>query len=115
MSRMKEVMQQFRDSPPSELAGSGIRQVRDYLEQKILLAEGSTQPFDCPQGDLIILDLELDGNYVAIRPSGTEPKIKVYMFCYTPAEQLANLETAKEQLAERLIQMEADMRAFAGV
>ena len=115
MTRMKEVMQQFRTSPPTQLAGSDIRQVRDYLGQKILLANDSPQPFDCLQGDLIILDLQLDGNYVAIRPSGTEPKIKVYMFTYTPAEQLANLETANDQLAERLTQMEADMRAFAGV
>jgi len=112
---MKDVMQQFRTSPPSELAGSGVRQVRDYLGQTTLLADGTTQPLAGPCGDLIILDLELDGNYVAIRPSGTEPKIKVYMFTYIPAEQLASLERAKAQLDERLAKMEADMRAFAGV
>ncbi len=115
MDRMKQVMAQFRSDPPAELAGSKVRQMRDYLNQTTRLADGTEQPLTGPQGDLIILDLELDGNYVAIRPSGTEPKIKVYMFTYTPAEQLANLDTTKEQLAERLAKMEADMRAFAGV
>jgi hypothetical protein len=37
------------------------------------------------------------------------------MFTYMPAEQLANLEAAKRQLAERLDRMEADLRKFAGV
>ena len=115
MSRMKEVMAQFRATPPSQLAGSTVRRMRDYQSQTTLLADGTKEPLVGPRGDLIILDLSLEGNYVAIRPSGTEPKIKVYMFTYTPAEQLANLDTAKEQLEQRLQQMEADMRAFAGV
>ncbi len=115
MDRMKEVMAQFRSSPPTELAGSRVRQMRDYLNKTIRPADSEEKPLAGPCGDLIILDLDVEGNYVAIRPSGTEPKIKVYMFTYTPAEQLANLDTAKEQLSERLVQMEADMRAFAGV
>ena len=115
MGRMKEVMAQFRTSPPAELAGSKVRQMRDYLGQITRQADGTEAPLDGPCGDLVILDLELEGNYVAIRPSGTEPKIKVYMFTYTPAEQLANLDTAKGELAKRLAAMEADLRAFAGV
>lgn len=115
MDRMKEVMAQFRTSPPKALAGSEVKQARDYLSQTTTLAGGGEQPLEGPKGDLIILDLAMEGNYVAIRPSGTEPKIKVYMFAYTPAEQLANLDSALEELAERLQKMEADMRAFAGV
>ena len=63
----------------------------------------------------MILDLAAEGNYVACRPSGTEPKIKFYMFTYTPPEQLANLDQAKRQLEERLDRMEVDLRKFAGV
>ena len=44
---------------------------------------------------MVILDLAETGNYVAVRPSGTEPKVKFYMFAYTPAEQLADLECHK--------------------
>lgn len=115
MDRMKQVMQQFRTQPPQELVGSAVLQVRDYLEQTVSTAEGTKEPLAGPCGDLIILDLELDGNYVAIRPSGTEPKIKLYMFTYEPPEQLANLDIAKEKLEQRLDKIEAEMRAFAGV
>jgi len=115
MVRMKELMKQIREQPPRELAGCGVRQMRDYLEQTTVLTDGSQQPLAGPQGDMIILDLELEGNYVAIRPSGTEPKIKLYLFAYEPPEQLANLEDAKAGLIERLDRIEADVRAFAGV
>jgi hypothetical protein len=37
------------------------------------------------------------------------------MFAFTPPEQLANLDTAKRQLEERLNRMDADLRRFAGV
>ena len=39
---------------------------------------------------------------MAVRPSGTEPKVKFYMFTYEPAELLADLELTKTQLAARL-------------
>ncbi len=115
MSRMKQLMQQFRDSPPNELAGIRVRQSRDYLSQTVSQADGTSQPLEGPRGDIVILDLAETGNYIAIRPSGTEPKIKLYMFTYEPPEQLANLDLAKEKLAARLDQIEADMRTFAGV
>ncbi len=115
MDRMKEVMQQFRSSPPNSLAGFKVRQMRDYLNQESVLSDESKEQLVGPKGDLVILDLEAGGNYVAIRPSGTEPKIKLYMFTYEPPEQLANLDRAKAMLNERLDRMEADMRDFAGV
>jgi phosphoglucomutase/phosphomannomutase len=115
MLRMMEVMAQFRASPPQTLVGSPVARVRDYFEQLTWTPGGDKSPLAGPKGDLVILDLELDGNYVAIRPSGTEPKIKLYMFTYEPPEQLANLEDAKQMLDERLTRMEAEMRTFAGV
>ena len=71
-------------------------QIRDYERQTVTLdAGGKPQPLAGPQGDMVILDLATEGNYVACRPSGTEPKIKFYMFAYKPPEQLANLDAAK--------------------
>jgi phosphoglucomutase/phosphomannomutase len=130
MERMREVMQQFRDQPPRELAGSGVKQLRDYLLQTVTVCCGRsanratsgagsgdprTTPLVGPKGDLVILDLAAEGNYVAVRPSGTEPKIKLYLFAYQPPEQLADMDAARQLLAERLDRMEADLRAFAGV
>ena len=93
----------------------GPKLLRDYENMETVLPDGSKKPLVGPKGDLVILDLAVEGNYVAIRPSGTEPKIKLYMFTYEAPEQLANLDRAKEMLGERLDSMEADMRRFAGV
>jgi phosphoglucomutase/phosphomannomutase len=116
MLRMKEVMTKFRNDPPREFAGSSVLRVRNYFDSAITIyPDGGKQSLAGPVGDLVILDLAVEGNYVAIRPSGTEPKIKLYMFAYEPPEQLADLEDAKQMLDNRLKAMEADMRAFAGV
>lgn len=132
MTRMKEVMAAFRSGPPASLAGERVVQIRDYERKTLTIcatdsaragATGSAsagrtatpQPLDGPKGDLVILDLAATGNYVACRPSGTEPKIKFYMFTFTPPEQLANLERAKSELEARLDRMESDLRKFAGV
>jgi phosphoglucomutase/phosphomannomutase len=134
MTRMKEVMSEFRAGPPAELGGIRVSQVRDYEKQTVtpvgppsrggseqdaaqLAAPtlGPSAPLAGPKGDLVFFDLATEGNYVACRPSGTEPKIKFYLFTYTPAEQLSNLELAKSELQKRLDRMEADLRKFAGV
>ncbi len=115
MARMKEVMASFRSAPPSEVGGMAVAKVRDYLNNETLDPGGAKSPLEGPTGDLVILDFSADGNYVAIRPSGTEPKIKLYMFAYEPAEQLADLEETKSQLQARLDAVEASLRAFAGV
>jgi phosphoglucomutase/phosphomannomutase len=62
---------------------------------------------------MVMIDLASKGNYVAVRPSGTEPKVKFYMFSYEPAEQIANLEDTKAECGERLKQMERDLSSFA--
>lgn len=117
MERMKEVMAKFRSQPPTALNGFGVERLRDY-ENGVTLdvtGAGGATPLDGPKGDLVILDLTEDGNYVACRPSGTEPKIKFYLFAYTPAERLHDLEEAKSDLESRLDGVEADLRKFAGV
>jgi len=115
MVRMLEVMAAFRAAPPVEIGGDAVAKVRDYERQIITRAGGKPEPLVGPRGDLVLLDLANEGNYVACRPSGTEPKIKFYLFTYMPPEQLANLDDAKRQLEERLLRMEADLRKFARV
>ena len=70
-------------------------------------------PLEGPSADLVIMDLLDDGNYVAARPSGTEPKVKFYMFAYVPAEQLADLEATKQEMSARLDAMQVDLERFA--
>jgi phosphoglucomutase/phosphomannomutase len=115
MERMKEVMATFRSGPPAELGGDRIARIRDYELLTVTPAGGQPQPLVGPKGDLVMLELAREGNYVACRPSGTEPKIKFYLFAYTPPEQLANLESAKAEQESRLDAIEADLRKFAGL
>jgi phosphoglucomutase/phosphomannomutase len=115
MARMKEVMAAFRSHPPKALGGDQVAQIRDYELGTTTMAGGNVQSLVGPKGDLVMLDLAAAGNYVACRPSGTEPKIKFYLFGFVPPEQLANLESAKSQVDQRLSQIEADLRKFAGV
>lgn len=117
MERMIEVMGLFRSQPPVELGGFGVAQLRDYKENVTLQIGGANAPtkLEGPTGDLVILDLTEEGNYVACRPSGTEPKIKFYLFAYRPAEHLHDLEDAKADLEASLDKVEADLRKFAGV
>jgi phosphoglucomutase/phosphomannomutase len=120
MARMKEVMAAFRAGPPKSVGGDQVVLIRDYERQCVIRLDSGgkasdPQPLAGPKGDLVFLDLSTEGNYVACRPSGTEPKIKFYMFTYKPPEQLANLESAKSELEERLTRMEASLRKFAGV
>jgi phosphomannomutase len=115
MVRMLEVMAAFRAGPPAQIGGERVVQIRDFERKTVAQGGGLPQPLAGPKGDLVFLDLAAEGNYVACRPSGTEPKIKFYMFAFTPPEQLANLELAKDHLETRLDAMEADLRKFAGV
>ena len=62
-----------------------------------------------------MLDLEAPGTYVAVRPSGTEPKVKYYMFTFEPAEMLANLDDAKTNHAARLSALGHDLTVFSKI
>jgi len=113
MAKTRKLMELFRSSPPKELGGLKVRQVRDYLNLKTQTADGKSSPLAGDQGDMVVLDFAAEGNFVAVRPSGTEPKVKYYMFAYEPAEQLADLATTERELTERLMRIEKDFQALA--
>ncbi|QEG38386.1 phospho-sugar mutase [Roseimaritima ulvae] len=114
MANMKKLMAAFRDNPPKSLGGIPVSQVRDYANSKILpVGGGQPQPLDGPVGDLVIMDLAESGNYVAVRPSGTEPKVKFYMFTSLAAEQSQDLDKARAELNSRIDSLVNDVQAFA--
>jgi phosphoglucomutase/phosphomannomutase len=113
MQQMAALMTRFRENPPTALAGLAVRRVRDYLGLVEFEPCGPRRPFAGPVGDMVMIDLAAEGTYVAVRPSGTEPKVKYYMFTYEPAEQLADLADTKAQHAERLAALAADLTTFS--
>jgi len=120
MDDMQALMARVRSNPPGCLGGLRVTRVRDYLNDTVRTPGAmptlawACEPLDGPHGDMVILDLEAEGNYVAVRPSGTEPKVKIYLFAYDPPAAGADLEVAKAAQAARLQAMAADFRAFSG-
>lgn len=76
---IKQMMTDFRNNPPRELAGSPIILCKDYLTLKQTDASGKVTPIDMPDTSDVLQYFTLDGGKVSVRPSGTEPKIKFYM------------------------------------
>ncbi|TWT79997.1 Phosphoglucomutase [Planctomycetes bacterium CA13] len=114
MEAMKRLMTAFRQNPPKELAGISVATIRDYGDETTTdVSTGEKQPLIGPKSDLIIMELDDAGNYVAARPSGTEPKIKLYVFTRLAPADSEDLEKAEAKLSERLQGIETDMRAFA--
>ena len=113
MARMRTLMAAFRSTPPERLGGMRVVRVRDYQSLTERLADGRTQPFESSAADMVMLELDQEGNYFAVRPSGTEPKVKFYMFTYQPPTDGVELADAKRLLADRLARLEQDIRDYA--
>lgn len=77
LARMKEIMSGLRAKPPKEIGGLAVAAIRDYLKGT-RESNGKTEPTGLPESDVLYFELE-GGNWVCVRPSGTEPKIKLYV------------------------------------
>jgi len=103
------MMKSFRTSPPQKIASFPVRSVSDYKTgYKTDLKSGQTSALNLPKSDVLIFTLENDGQ-IALRPSGTEPKIKFYLSLNAPysetiewEQQLATLEKKLDLLQTAL-------------
>ena len=111
MKRMQALMGKLRNEPLAELAGMKIATRRDYLNQTTTSSDGSSQPLDGPVGNMLIFDFAELGNYFAVRPSGTEPKVKFYSFTYTPPG--ISLDSSRSNMAARIDSIESVLRTIA--
>ncbi len=120
MAAMQRLMAAFRSNPLRSLAGIPVAKQRDYEDLTVRnmqatdpLSASAVGPLVGPKGNLIIMDLVEQGNYVAVRPSGTEPKIKLYVFTRLAPAESRDIEAASAVLAKRIESLEKDIRAFA--
>lgn len=92
--QMQKALEELRENQPEKILGSRILIVEDYLKQERKhLNEQKVEPISLPKSNVIRFTLE-DGTVIAVRPSGTEPKVKLY--CGTRGEAGDNLSTAIE-------------------
>jgi phosphoglucomutase/phosphomannomutase len=129
MDRMKEIMATLRAKPPATCGGLDVVRTRDQATLTTWTPGGKPEPYEGVKSDLVIFDLAglpdagsrpdgrfpALGNAVAARPSGTEPKIKFYLFAVAEPCSPGELPAAKATLGRRLDAIEADLRALVGV
>ncbi len=78
MEKIKEIMESYRKNPPKTAGDYKVLKFRDYQKDTITdLETGKVTPTGLPKSDVLYFDLN-DNAWCAIRPSGTEPKIKFY-------------------------------------
>lgn len=78
LEKIKNIMDTVRANPPKTIGGKKVLAVRDYSTSvRTNLAKGTTEEIFLPKSNVIYLELEDKNNFI-IRPSGTEPKIKLY-------------------------------------
>ncbi len=108
-AHMQEVMETLRQSAPRDVEGNKVTAIQDYrtLERKDI-ETGETTPIDCVSGNVVALEFNHDARCrVTIRPSGTEPKIKLYVQWFEQAtddieKQISDVDEFLESLARTL-------------
>jgi phosphoglucomutase len=77
---IQDMMKNFRENPPKQIAGSLVEEVKDFKEQTCLVVSKNEKKVmdDIPKSNVLIYYTQ-DGTKVCVRPSGTEPKIKFYV------------------------------------
>ncbi len=77
LEKMQTVMAELRENPPKEFAGKKVVALRDY-QKGTRVADGETEALTLPKSNVLYFELE-DDAWICVRPSGTEPKIKLYV------------------------------------
>lgn len=102
--RIQTIMENLRNEAPKDFADVAITLTEDFKTSRAITADGSENTIDMPASDVLKYTLA-DETWLAIRPSGTEPKIKLYIGVKgdshdAAAEKIATYEEAIRKIAE---------------
>ena len=100
--QIKAIMAKFRDNGPKEWNQTAITVVEDFKAQTATAADGTVTNLTTPPSDVLKYTLA-DGSWIAVRPSGTEPKIKFY---------IAVVGDSNEDSQAKIANIEAEINAF---
>ena len=95
-------MAKFRNNAPKEQNTTAITVVEDFKSQTATAADGTVTALTTPPSDVLKYTLA-DGSWIAVRPSGTEPKIKFY---------IAVVGDSNEDSQAKIANIEAEINAF---
>ena len=103
VEKIKSIMAQLRSHYPAEIAGVKVTAVKDF-QKGVRIENGVETKLDYPASNVIYFEMEND-NWVCVRPSGTEPKIKLYVASKADSQEAVDAlndkmtEEAKKLLA----------------
>ncbi|MBZ1353764.1 phospho-sugar mutase [Streptococcus sp. LPB0406] len=100
--QIKAIMAKFRENGPKEFNATEITVVEDFKAQTSTAADGTVTTLTTPPSDVLKYTLT-DGSWIAVRPSGTEPKIKFY---------IAVVGESNEDSQAKIANIEAEINAF---
>ena len=100
--QIKAIMAKFRDNGPKEFNNTAITVVEDFKAQTSTASNGTVTALTTPPSDVLKYTLA-DGSWIAVRPSGTEPKIKFY---------IAVVGESNEDSQTKIANIEAEINAF---
>ena len=100
--QIKAIMAKFRENGPKEFNATEITVVEDFKAQTSTVADGTVTALTTPPSDVLKYTLA-DGSWIAVRPSGTEPKIKFY---------IAVVGESNEDSQAKIANIEAEINAF---
>lgn len=115
-AQIGQLMDALRTSPPTELGGVTLTEVADYQTHEVRSLPANTKASDLPEpsGNLLFLTGECDdATYrVAVRPSGTEPKIKFYLFAKSPVADAGSLGSVKTSTDAKVGELSSALNAW---
>ena len=100
--QIKSIMAKFRDNGPKDFNATAISVTEDFKAQTSTAADGTVTALTTPPSDVLKYTLA-DGSWIAVRPSGTEPKIKFY---------IAVVGDSNEDAQAKIAAIEAEINAF---
>ena len=98
MKEMNAVVDGLKTVKVEELAGIKVNAVRDYSAAKCTAADGTVTEMDIPKCNCVYYELD-GGSFVCVRPSGTEPKLKIYYSLKAKDEAAANAKLVELKAA----------------
>ena len=104
LAKMQHTMAALRQNPPKAFAGEKVVAVRDYQSSVRTTADGQTETLTLPKSNVMYFELE-NKAWICVRPSGTEPKIKLYVNAVSDApEKTQALLNAYADAAVKLLE-----------
>ncbi len=100
--QIKAIMAKFRENGPKEFNATAVSITEDFKAQTSTAADGTVTALTTPPSDVLKYTLA-DGSWIAVRPSGTEPKIKFY---------IAVVGESNEDSQAKIANIEAEINAF---